>query len=253
MGRRRYKVGKFPAYDRLYDRRKGDSPFLNPRLADQHPDLSFDFTQKEGVLRLILEYEGQPSGEHQGQYEDLVFDAGWRDSWIKRGQGVLAAVDREFDDIKARARRSGTPPPEEMPLALVEKKLRAEAVLDITMEELDSLKKRWETRWAIPARLAQDARILAHGPAGSAWGEPPKEIDFQPVITRDGELIINCPASPYHQMRLPDYFVHVVRPFLEIKRQLLQKWNDSGRSPDVPCPIGCRFGPEFWPPRPEGL
>jgi hypothetical protein len=140
-----------------------------------------------------------------------------------------------------------------MPAELVEKQLRLEAGLDIAQEELDALKKelgRWEAR----EKKATNDNLLKYGPRGSCKGaDPVREIDGQKVIQRDGEFFIDCPASPYHDMKLPDYFALVVHPFnlSRIQPPLTKEERELG--PKIP--FG-RFGdgtidPADLPPRPE--
>jgi hypothetical protein len=253
MSRRRYKIGKFPVYDKKFDREKSES-FLNPR--NVFFDIKFAFGSSPATASMVLEWEGETQGEHKGEYPA---PDGWQKSKILIAQEALDAVDAKWKATKAQAKRCGRPIPKEMPADLVNERLKAEAVLDIRQEELDFLKKKlgeWETK----ETKQKASMILRYGPRGSAKGEPPREIDGQDVVQRDGKLVINCFESPYHNMELPDYFEKIVYPFNRRDSELQQRWAEmtqqerrdylkqGGRAPNM----GLTVPWEDLPPRPDG-
>jgi hypothetical protein len=247
MGRRRYAVPTHPVYSREYDRLKGISPFLNPRGFNE--DL-LQASHKDGIQSLILEWEGNKEGEHKGQFWNPMWGGSWQTSRLLNARQALETVDEEWEDIQVGATRSGRPVPKAMPAQLGEKKLLSEARLDITLEELDALKKEL-TKWTSKEKQAQDDNILKYGPRGSAKGEPPREIDGQQVIQKDGELFIDCPKSPYNGMNLPDYFVKVVHPFLKSRKPITEEEKKDLNNVPMGRHGGRAIGFDKLPPRPS--
>jgi len=253
MSHRRYKVGLHPPYDKAFDNEKGKSPFLNPK---NFSDEKLQASHKDGLECLILEWEGNKNGDHKGQFYNPMWGGAWQNSRLLNAKEALAAIDVEFEDLKAATKRSGKRlSPDVMPPALIEKRLRCEAKLDIVMEEIDALRKEL-TKWQAKEKKIFDDNILKYGPQGAATGDPPREIDFQPVIQKDGDLVINCKESPYDQMKLPDYYEKVVYPFLKARRAAVTAFYSlppEQRGPNAPNPMGQTVERSALPARPEGV
>lgn len=213
---RRYKIGINPQYDNHFDQLKSSSLVLNPRASMVNEitlEVSFG-----GASRILADWEGK----------------------LPVVTAALEGVAQEFENLKARARRSGRPVPQEEPPALLEKRLRAEALVDITGDEIAALRRLAEKQATAEATRKPDV-ALRHGPRGTALGDPIREIDGQVVVEREGELYISCPESIYDGLALPTYHSAVVLPFL---RALRQERKRAGRSPGGAAS-------QFWPPRPE--
>lgn len=255
MSHRRYKVGINPRYDREFDWRKGQSGILNRA---NNSSVSFDLWSESGVQNLLIERIGEQDG--------LVADPNgyWISGLLRAAREAVAAVDTRFENMVIKAKRAGRYPPETMPEELVNEKLVMEARLDICQEEIDQLKKmlaKHQTR----KQAEDDHLILAQGPMGTTSGaDPPRSVDGQKIRWDEIQkhFIIDCEKSPYHLLRLPDYYAHVSRPWREAKRVAhneayakahdleasdgaRKKWGEEAarilRAPDYPP----------WPPRPE--
>ena len=119
------------------------------------------------------------------------------------------------------------------------------------MVEPAALEKELRTKFQGPKQKAWDDRVLMHGPMGTCLGaDPPREIDGQPITVKDGDLIISCEQSPYHEMKLLDYFCRVVRPFHETYRA---RQAEMEHLPMAERPLGHGITKADWPKRPEEL
>lgn len=257
MSNRRYKVNEFPIYDRTYYHAKINSPVLN-RNALTSSSEGLRLWNEEGQMSLLRELEGNKHGQYLDNKGRMV------DSQLKQAQDLIAAIDEQFQAHCDQVKRSGKNPPEEMPRDMAETKLRAEAKLDILKDEIEALKLLL-ARHKDRKKETDDDLVLKNGPKGVAMGaDPPREVDGQPVKW-DGELgafVINCPKSPYHKMRLPDYYAFVVKPFNEArvkahraahKRCNDLTLNDAERQAawEKGNMILKNKGKKFWPERPE--
>lgn len=209
---RRYKIGANPIYDAEFDRRKGQSAVLNPRSSV--------------INDVALEASFQPA-QVLGE---------WLETAIPKAQAALDAAAREWENLQARARRNGRPVPEVEPPRILERRLKAEALADVTGDEVAALKRLAEQRKKIDAAI-RPAKVLPHGPRGCGFGEPLRQIDGQAVVERDGDLVIACPQSQYDGLALPIYHSEVVMPYLKACRKA-RKETGKAAAP--------------WPPKPEG-
>ncbi|MFA4901616.1 MAG: hypothetical protein WC600_02605 [Desulfobaccales bacterium] len=204
---RRYKIGEQVEYDQQFDHLKEQSAFLNPK--------------GRVINNLLMEATNDP--------DSLL--AEWMKTNLPKSQAALEAAIQDFDKARDKAWRCGKPVPENEPDAIREKRLRAEAKVDIVADEIVALKRMAEAKKK--AELARKATpILPHGPCGLAIGEPVRMIDNQDVVERDGELFISCKGSPYDGLALPVYNVEIVMPFLRACRMARK---EGGRA-DAPWP-----------------
>jgi hypothetical protein len=208
---RRYKIGEQPEYDQQFDYLKEQSAFLNPK--------------GRVVNNLLMEATNNPGS--------LL--AEWMKTNLPKAQAALEAAIQEFDKAGDKARRCGKPVPESEPAAIRGKRLRAEAKVDITADEVTALRRMAEQKKKEEA-AKKSTPPLPHGPCGLAIGEPVRNIDNQPVVERDGELFISCQGSPYDGLSLPVYNVEIVMPFLRACR-MARKEGGRAAAP--------------WPKRPE--
>lgn len=257
MSRRRHKIGKFPVYDAEYDLQKGASVIHNHR--HDKGNVALAFWSESGVRDLLKQWEGTEDGLYPdpgGPYH-LV-------SHLKAAQDALAAVDSKFQNMIIAAQRSGRFPPETMPQELVIERLACEARLDVVQEEIDLLKKEL-ARYANRKQEEDDHLILPYGPAGSTQGaDPPRSVDGQKIEWNEelGHFVICCKKSPYDGMKLPNYYVHIVRVWRDEKNRLYREAHDKAN--DLESSEGARkkWAEEAhrlvtgiktppWPPRPE--
>lgn len=208
---RRYRIGLNAQYDNEFDRLKGQSKVLNPRSSM--------------INDVALEASFNPAAVLQE----------WEEANIPKAQAALNAAVLEWEKVQAKARRTGRPVPETEPPRILEQRLRAEARVDVTGDEVAALKRMVDTQARAKAAVKSE-KILQHGPRGVAWGEPIKMIDDQPVVERDGELFISSKGSPYDGLPLPIYHSEVVLPYLRACR-LARKETGRATAP--------------WPKRPE--
>ncbi|MFZ5451845.1 MAG: hypothetical protein ACOZF2_08270 [Thermodesulfobacteriota bacterium] len=170
-----------------------------------------------GLRQLLREWQG----DKDGRFEDLKTGR-VVNSHLLVAQEALAAVGQKHKDMVAMARRAGRPASDmQRTPELIREELQAQAVLDIRMEEIDWLLKAINKRLE-GKRKEDEALVLLHGPMGSTQGaDPPRAVDGQPVRwdEKDGNFLIDCPTSPYHKMRLPNYYADVVKPWRAATRQ----------------------------------
>lgn len=268
MSHRRYKIGLNPRYDKTFDRVKSQSPFLNPAVREsqgawQNPEF-VQSCQKNGLVALIRQFGGDGDKAHPGQWLNRLLDPPrWEPSFVMRAEEAIAAVDEDFENMKLRAVRSGRIPPEEMPQELVDRRLVAEAAADVLREELDSLRRELETKYVKKEQARQDSKILVHGPQGACMGaDPVRETDGQKVEWNKelGQFVINCPASPYHSMTLPDYFIFICAPYRAARNAAHDEAAEKLRDMSLTVAERSKWqaiyhgqAPIELPPRPENL
>jgi hypothetical protein len=226
---RRYPDGENPDYDRAFATQISASPILSGSKSVMDPT-AWQMASKKGLEALLIEWQGK----------------------AERVADLLEKIGAAFENRKVQARRAGRPEPETMPQDLLEEKHKAEARADVTAEEIDFVRGILANR-AAKEQAERDTRLLlTHGPVGSGKGDPVVEIDGQPVRANwKGDLIIDCPKSPYNKMRLADYIAKVVLPFLKIQRRPLTK-----KEQDMGAYRPLRGGSVKWedlPPRPAGF
>lgn len=254
---RRYKCGQHSAYDKEFDKAKTVSPILNRNQASI--STAYDLQSKSGLERLLLERIGDDAGRVVDPQSPTLINARRLNAKLE-----LAAVEEHWQAIRVRAQRAGRYPPETMPDELVERRLQAEAKLDVTNDEIQWLKKEIAKHEAVEQEV-DSSQILKYGPRGSCRGsDPPREVDGQPVVWDEdvGSFLIDCKKSPYHGLKLQNYYAFVVKPWGEAKQEAYQK--AYAKAHDLDQLEGNRAraameadrilkDPQFppWPPRPE--
>lgn len=236
MSKRRYKIGINPEYDSTFDNLKERSGILNPNKSGIS-SVCFDLWSRTGLELILAEWAGT---EDDGTFEDIQIKR-WVNSRLRDAQDRLAAVDTKFENMKINKQRAGRYPPETMPPEMVEEKHRREAAIDILEGEIENVKKRLAKHQATEKKQ-DDHLVLAHGPAGSCHGtDPPRSIDGQKVVwsEKQGHFLIDCEKSPFHQMRLPDYYLHIARPWRDAKRALVNELQVQAN--DLNLPLGERL------------
>ena len=107
-------------------------------------------------------------------------------------QRNLDAVNIDFESYVTNQMNIGRNRPEVWPRMLLERRLLAEAGLDIAKRELEVLKDQLQTRFIEPIKQAENQRMLAYGPIGTAQLQNGVValIDGQAVERIDGVLVI---------------------------------------------------------------
>jgi hypothetical protein len=219
--RRRYPVGKYPLYDRVFDRRRVNSDILN--AGSKHVGIHTKFFDEANCRQYELQFIGAETKKGKKYFENG--DGDLEMAWLFAAEEKLNGLDKEFKEYQDRSRKEGRTIPTEWPKELFEKKLKYEARLDVLTEEylfIKDLLKQYESKAEV--KLAQG--ILRSGPVGSGKMRNGTLvlIDGQPVRKLDsGLLIINCPSSPYNGMSVPDYRDQIIRPFLTQRTALHER------------------------------
>jgi hypothetical protein len=229
---RRYPEGENYDYDLAFESRFNGSTILNEKNRNYMDPGTWQMASKSGMGGLIKELEGQ----------------------AERAVALLGTMDTELENRKVTARRQGAAEPTELPADLRKLKFETEARLDVTREELDYIRGILAKIEAREEKERDAKYLLTSGPggAGKMRNGVLAEIDGQSVkVNRKGDLIIDCPKSPYHKMAVLDYKEHVVKPF--------QKWRsrpptkeERELGPHAP-PRGGGVAWEDLPPRPKGF
>lgn len=194
MSRRRYRIGVYPEYDRMFDGFKVMSPILNPSR----------YQCNEAAMRMF----------GKGSLRSFIADYEDKGGYISRYEEEVEAIEEEFSNYQQEATNLGKSIADEMPKKMRRNWLEAQARLDIKLEELDRLRKVYE-EIDVKDREAADRRVLYYGPIGVGRHDPLKEIDGQAVgQTENGELVISDNRSPYNGMLVRDYREFVVKPFV---------------------------------------
>ena len=218
--KRRYPSGKYKIYDDALERRRVSSSILN--AGSKRASINTVFFDKENCLQLQRCFLGTETKDGNKVFENNSGDL--EIAYIPAAKLKLAELEQEFATINETRQKAGKAPLEEMPAELFEKRLKAEAILDVLQEELEfiqSLLAGFNQKKEI--KLAQG--VLKNGPTGTGRMKNGTLalIDGQPVKKLEsGLLVIACPSSPYHGMSVPDYRDTIIRPWL-IRRAELQE------------------------------
>ena len=147
---------------------------------------------------------------------------------LEREEKIIPDFQRNIDDVNidfesyvTNRMNIGHPRPEVWPRMLLERRLLAEAGLDITKRELEVLKDQLQTRFIEPIKQAEEKSMLAYGPIGTAVlrNGVIALIDGQAVERIDGVLVIVSEKSPYKGMAVSDYREFVVKPWVIARRK----------------------------------
>ncbi len=241
------KVGKYAVYQQWYDRRKLESPILNPHGgANIH---SLNLSDKEGLKSCLAQWKGQ-EGQDGNFYIPDSYE--WRYSQLKSAEERIKSINDEFEHHKQQKVNEGKKVPD-MPKEMYDRLLMAEAALDIVKEEVEFLEKKLAT-FTEKDRKQSNEKVLKRGPEGSSKLRDGilAMVDFQKVEKdKDGVLRIAEATSPYHGMRTCDYFELIVRPWksatIKARGAYLMKSKLANKRGEARPPY-----PRIpWPERPE--
>lgn len=238
--KRRYPVGKEPLYDNAFMAWEGHDGGLHwASTIDQVENLLIQWRgERDGLIRAGNLYP-MPS---------ILLD----------GKNRLRAVRDEFKSLKQKAVNEGRVPPEEPPMDLHDRRLQAEAQTDAARANVRLLEGMLKS---LSEEEDKKRAILPKGPtgAGKLQGGKLCIVDGQRVSpSPDGILFIDEPRSPYNGLLVPDYRVHIVKPWLRQKgefRERMEKFDLAKRHADE---IGAAFAGKQpqkppWPPIPKGV
>lgn len=175
----------------------------------------------------------------------------------------LKDVQIDFDSYCSNRVNAGYPLPEVWPKMLLERRLHAEAGLDITNRELEVLRDQLQTRFIEPIKQAEEKNMLAYGPIGTAVLQNGviALIDGQAVESVDGIFVITSERSPYKGMAVSDYREFVVRPFVigrrkydeELVKKRAEEIRSTGSSNIEISTSPKKIHSSCLPPLPEGI
>lgn len=226
MASRRYKIGTHRTYDKCFDAFKGDSPVLNPRSSGIGVH-SLNLSDKNALKSHLLERVG-----FQGDAKEMKI--GWfrkgetgemQVSDLKSAEQQIIAIKQAFENQKQGIINQGRRPPKTMPADMQEKLLKAEARLDITKSEIETLERLLKNFTDADTKI-DDSLVLKRGPAGSGKLRHGilAHVDGQHVeADSKGVLRIADARSRYNGMATADYYDEIVRPWLRANSKLLKE------------------------------
>jgi len=239
--KRRYGIrdAEYKVYTDRFDRLLILSDVLN---ADKSVGGRYTMYDKRAIEVAIMEREEKTSPDFQRNLDDAQID---------------------FESYCSNRVNAGYPLPEAWPKMLLERRLHAEAGMDITNRELEVLKDQLQTRFITPIKDAEEKSMLAYGPIGSAvlQNGVVALIDGQAVERIDGVLVITSEKSPYKGMVVSDYREFVVRPFVigrrkhdeELVKKRAEELRTTGRSDILVTNSHKKIHASSLPPLPEGV
>jgi len=238
LKRRRYKIGENPIYDR------------ERAVWESRIDPAF-LTTRDSILGLLALWKGDAEG--------MCIDRGELvPSRLLAARQKLQAVMDDFEGLKQKAINAGKSLPKEMPPKLMERKLVAEAQLDVARSEIKRLKEKLSDFDEEEDKRHRN-EILKGGPIGS--GKLQRGVlhvlDGQQVSEGpDGLLFIDQKGSPYHGLPTSVYFEDVVKPWKRRMAKFRAEKSKFHRLQMVAAQEGESFDGEMpkkpkWPPIPK--
>ena len=248
---RRYEIykdkeGKYSVYQATYDRLKQASQILNP---GKIPSVdNFVCLDRQGLRALLLQWKGRSEDGEFFYAEGNEYH--W--SYLKTAQERIKSINTEFKNLKQLTINEGKHPPKEMPAEMKERMLKAEAALDICLEEIECLEKKLAT-FTDSDQKESNSEVLKRGPDGAGRLRDGILIllDGQTVKPDAKNVLRICDTrSPYDGMQTVDYFEYIVPAWhkarsqyeKEQRRQMLlakeaqRTCSDPGNFPPNPRP-----------------
>lgn len=216
-GKRRYSAGRYSIYDRTYDLKKKRSPILNSEARSNDIRYAGALMEEGACKKTLLELDGNP--DKHNHYLDESGE--WQMALIPGAKNNLRKIHREFKQWQRKQVQEGfaIEKPTEWPKDLLEKRLKAEAIVDIYRREKAKVKQILKEHKR-KAEKERQKKILEFGPQGKGLRHDPNSsrpwlIDGQ-RISRNGYGVpyIDEPSSPYHEMPIAIY------------RKISAKWRD---------------------------
>ncbi len=214
---RRYAIGKHPAYDQTYDFKKSNSGILRPKNPQNRGSTeAMWICDKEGLETLLYLWEGDENQQCQRQPQDYPTPAK-----ILEKQTQIEYIKNEFKKLIQLAINTGNLPPKRMPDELEKEHQESLAEYDVTVEEINQIKKLLETAKNKGQESSNDT-MLKYGTRGNGKGEPLREIDGQKVELLKGLPTIIEPDSPYNKIPVVAYRELIAKPWLLAKKNLFR-------------------------------
>lgn len=240
--KRRYTIRdpEYKIYTDRFDRLLILSDILN---ADKSATGRYTMYDKRAIEVAISEREEKTIPDFQRNLDDAVID---------------------FESYCTNRMNAGHVRPEVWPKIMLERRLHAEAGLDITNRELEVLKDQLQTRFIEPIKQAEEKSMLAFGPIGTARLQNGviALIDGQAVERVDGGiLVIVSEKSPYKGMAVSDYREFVVKPWViarrkhdeELVRKRAEELRTTGKSNISVTNSHRKIHSSSLPPLPDGV
>jgi len=211
---RRYEKGVHPVYDELFNKFSVRSTIINKGRRDLDKNNTKDLESIPGIeacldeQTLILGYNHKVSGD--------VVTLGNGTMKVEQDslQSRLFETDQKINAFKERQKQNGIPEEfAQVPPEWIETKFSLEAAIDVKRKEIEHLRKALSALESVKDQ-ERSKRVLIRGPQGSRWGEPAREIDHQQLGMINGVNCIVDKLSKYNGMAVHDYFIHVVKPWL---------------------------------------
>ena len=214
--RRRYKIGEQPIYDRAFDILISTRLISNPHKSTNIYDswVYYKLQDREGIEYLLYLWKGDDQGYYYKNGEKLPSD-------LKAAEDDLQEVHNEFKRMQQRWINWGRKPPTEMPEDMMERKLKAEAKVDVIKDEIRKLEKALNAFKEKEAKIRK-GQVLKYGPKGSGSQRNGilAEIDGQVVKPdKEGVLRIADELSPYNGLEVWRYREEVGTPWAKEKRR----------------------------------
>lgn len=206
-GERRYPEGRFRVYDETYDLKLKRSPILNAEAREKDIRHSAALLDEDECKTTLLQLVGNPKKDYH-----YLEEGGWKVALIPNAITNLRKIQSRFKEWQKKQVRDGfaLEKPKEWPRDLLEKRLKAEAILDIYRRERSKVEQVLE-RHKANREKEREANILEYGPQGKGLRHDPRSIrpwlvDGQRVSRNTDEVpYIDEPSSPYHLMPLVHY------------------------------------------------
>ncbi|MBN1181803.1 MAG: hypothetical protein JXB49_05905 [Bacteroidales bacterium] len=209
---KRYKRGTYKIYNEHYNMLRLSSQILNG--GSIRPSIHMIFWDKQSILGMILELEGN----EQGKY----FKSGeLRYAKIPIVQEQLKSIKNRFYEYQRQKRNEGFEQTDKYPPFLERERLLTEAQLDVLKEELTELNRRLST-YTDQEKTESDSKVLAYGLRCHCKLKDGRifTIDGQYVKEINGVMTINDQRSPYDKLPVSEY------------RQLAKQWLSDRKEAD---------------------
>jgi hypothetical protein len=227
---------------------KQDSPILNPEKGIPGVG-SLNLNDPNTLRGLLNEVKGDPQFK-EGTYRDRTGQT--VPSKIPAAEAAIREIHADFKEYAQRRINMGHPEPKEMPEDMKERLDREKVYLELYQLEakrLEEILAEIESR----EKVKTVGRVLQGGPRGSSKMRNGvlSMIDGQPVVkAKSGMLEIDCPDSPYHQVKVPDYFEQIVKPWLLKNAELMRAFRKKAAAGELKDPS--RRAPKApWPENPN--
>ncbi len=234
----------------LLEMLKNESPILNPEKGVPGVG-SLNLNDFNTLRGLLNEVKGDPQFQ-KGTFRSRTGET--IPAKIPNAEMEIRQIHENFESYKQRRINQGHREPKEMPEDMKEKLEKAKTYLNLYQLEakrLEEILAEIESR----EKVKTVGRVLQGGPRGMSQmrGGVLSVIDGQPVVKgKSGMLEINCPDSPYHGMKVPDYFEIIVKPWLLENAELMR--NHRKAANDGTLKDTTRRAPKAkWPENPNSM